>query len=168
MRRDFTRLRGEKFDKVIHRRNDERTNPSIASTSPEKGHHGSDEPEQGQARRARSRRHHQRAAGAERQPQHEGDSDILGVPGWSIEVKRVEKTDPADIRRWWGQAVSQALRDGGVLPALFYRQSRRDWRVLWPLSALMRLPDGTLWPAYEYAVEGTPEAWAAVVREAAK
>lgn len=98
--------------------------------------------------------------------QHEGDSDILGVPGWSIEVKRVEKTDPADIRRWWGQAVSQALRDGGVLPALFYRQSRRDWRVLWPLSALMRLPDGTLWPAYEYAVESTPEAWAAAVREA--
>ena len=48
--------------------------------------------------------------------QHEGDSDILGVPGWSIEVKRCEQAAPADIRRWWAQAVSQALQaDGWVL-----------------------------------------------------
>ena len=101
--------------------------------------------------------------------QHEGDSDILGVPGWCIEVKRCEKADPADIRRWWEQAVAQALQDDArPLPALFYRPSRRDWRVVWPLSAAITVPFGVLWPAHEYAVESTPQAWASVVREVAR
>lgn len=102
--------------------------------------------------------------------QHGGDSDILGVPGWCIEVKRCERATPADIRRWWEQAVAQMLRDGDsdvLNPALFYRQSRRDWRVLWPLSAAITVPFGVMWPAHDYAVESTPEAWAAVVREMA-
>lgn len=103
--------------------------------------------------------------------QHEGDSDILGVPGWCIEVKRCEKAAPADIRRWWEQAVAQHLRCGEpdvLFPALFYRQNRMGWRVVWPLSAAITVPDGVIWPAHEYAVESTLEAWAAVAREAAR
>ena len=99
--------------------------------------------------------------------QREGDSDILGVPGWSIEVKRCEKADPADIRRWWAQAVAQALATSEcVLPALFYRPSRRDWRVVWPASAL--LAGDTAWLDYEQTAESSPEVWASVVREVAR
>ena len=93
--------------------------------------------------------------------QHAGDSDILGVPGWSLEVKRQDK--PL-IRQWWAQTVEQA-EEASLLPALFYRLPRRSWRVLWPLSCVMvqqRSPD---WLAVEYAADTTPEAWAAVVRE---
>lgn len=99
--------------------------------------------------------------------QHEGDSDILGVPGWSIEVKRCERATPADIRRWWEQAVEQAIRDRSQ-PALFYRQSRRGWRVLWPVSVTLGAPQGWIWADIEFAVESAPEAWAAVVREGMK
>lgn len=96
--------------------------------------------------------------------QHDGDSDILGVPGWSIEVKRCEKAIPSDLRRWWEQACRQSVEIGGH-PALFYRQDRHRWRVIWPLSVVMGLPKGALWTYFEYAVESDPEAWAAVVRE---
>lgn len=92
--------------------------------------------------------------------QHAGDSDVVGVDGWVIEVKRCERATPADISRWWDQAVAQAQADNG-LPALFYRQNRRDWRVVWPLSVTIGAK--YQWQEYSYAVESSPAAWAAVV-----
>ncbi len=95
--------------------------------------------------------------------QHEGDSDILGVPGWVIEVKRRRQAARGDIRQWWHQAEAQARKAGeGLLPVLFYRLDRHDWRVLWPLEAALGAKHQWGW---EYVVDSTPEAWAAVARE---
>lgn len=92
--------------------------------------------------------------------QHDGDSDILGVPGWCIEVKNC-----ADLRlgEWWRQAIDQA-RDGD-LPCLFYKLPRRGWRVAWPLSCLLTVQRAEYWRDIAYTADTTPEAWAAVVRE---
>jgi hypothetical protein len=40
--------------------------------------------------------------------QHDGDSDLMGVPGWSIEVKRHARATRADLASWWQQTVDQA------------------------------------------------------------
>ncbi len=93
--------------------------------------------------------------------QHAGDSDILGVPGWSLEVKR---QDRPLIRQWWAQTVEQA-EQASLLPALFYRLPRRPWRVMWPLSCVMVQQRSSDWMDVEFAADTTPEAWAAVVRE---
>ncbi len=100
-------------------------------------------------------------AASRRVRQHEGDSDILGVPGWSIEVKLWSRLETCLIGEAWKQACQQASADHAI-PALFYRANYRPWRVRWPLAALL----GADWPDDPlYAVDSTPEAWAAVVRE---
>ena len=63
--------------------------------------------------------------------QHDGDDDLVGVPGWSIEAKRYKAAPPALVAQWWGQAVEQSRRTN-ALPVLFYRADRADWRVVWP------------------------------------
>ncbi len=63
--------------------------------------------------------------------QHDGDSDLEGIPGWSIECKRYTSAGGALIADWWIQAVSQA-RLAGALPLLAYRLDRADWRAVWP------------------------------------
>lgn len=92
--------------------------------------------------------------------QHDGDSDILGVPGWCVEVKNC-----ADLRltEWWRQASEQA--QDGDLPCLFYKLPRRGWRVLWPLASLITMQRADYWRDIAWAADTTPEAWAAVVRE---
>jgi Holliday junction resolvase len=92
--------------------------------------------------------------------QHEGDSDILGVPGWTIEVKRYASASEATMRTWWEQAIAQT--PPGEIPCVWYRLDRRPWRVLWPLEAALGAKHQWGW---EYVVDSTPEAWAAVVRE---
>jgi hypothetical protein len=92
--------------------------------------------------------------------QHDGDSDLEGVPGWSVEVKRHATAPRADIRAWYAQAQRQAAADG-LLPVLFYRRDRDDWRAVWPLASMLGAQDGT-WVGYEWAAEGTVQAWAAV------
>jgi Holliday junction resolvase len=93
--------------------------------------------------------------------QHNGDSDIVGVPGWCIEVKRYANASEATMRSWWEQAAAQAASSGGI-PCVWYRLDRRPWRVLWPLEAALGAKHQWGW---EYVVDSTPEAWAAVVRE---
>ena len=92
--------------------------------------------------------------------QHDGDSDVLGVPGWAIEVKNC-----ADLRlaEWWRQACQQAT--GQDVPALWYKLPRKGWRVLWPLSCMLTMQRADGWMDIAYAADTTPEAWAAVVRE---
>jgi hypothetical protein len=58
-----------------------------------------------------------------------GGHDILGLPGWAIEVKRYGKVSQADLKGFWSQACEQARKDGGR-PALAYREDRQDWRVI--------------------------------------
>lgn len=58
-----------------------------------------------------------------------GGHDILGLPGWAIEVKRYSRVTQADLAGFWDQACEQARKDGGR-PALVYREDRQDWRVL--------------------------------------
>lgn len=96
--------------------------------------------------------------------QHDGDSDLEGVPGWSVEIKRRASASRGDIRAWWAQAVAQAQRTG-ALPVLLYRRDRDQWRAVWPVAVHLGLQTTEMWTGYEWTVEGTPEAWAAVVRE---
>lgn len=89
--------------------------------------------------------------------QHGWDSDLEGVPGWSVEVKRHRRATPAVIAEWWRQAALQAVRSGS-LPLLLYREDRSEWRARWPLSLVIAAPvDVADWTA-----DTTPEAWAAV------
>jgi len=69
--------------------------------------------------------------------QHQGDSDLEGLPGWSVEVKRHANTPPGKLAEWWAQTITQA-RDAQALPVLFYRADRAGWRCVWP--AALHLP----------------------------
>jgi hypothetical protein len=94
--------------------------------------------------------------------QHDGDSDLMGVPGWSIEVKRHARALRGDIALWWRQAVEQARAD--ERPVLFFRQNRDDWRAVWSLGAHL----GGEWSLYAMTVEGGAQAWAAAARDGAE
>jgi hypothetical protein len=87
--------------------------------------------------------------------QHDGDCDLEGVPGWSIEVKNHSKVTRSLIMGWWQQAVAQTPEL--LRPALFYKRAPGWWRVIWT-------PDRG-WTEWESLNEGEPEAWAAFVRE---
>lgn len=60
----------------------------------------------------------------------DGGHDILGLDGWALEVKRYSEVTPADLERFWNQAVEQARNDNSGAPALCYRQDRRPWRTV--------------------------------------
>lgn len=96
--------------------------------------------------------------------QHGGDSDLLGAPGWAVEVKRQKAAPRGLIGLWWRQTVEQAGW-GGCLPVLFFRADRDSWRAVWP--AAVRLVDqrADYWREYEWTVEGSVQCWAVVARE---
>lgn len=99
--------------------------------------------------------------------QHQGDSDLEGVPGWSVEVKRHATIGRADLDAFWLQAVRQCNYDGGHVPVLFFRRNRDQWRAVWPMAVQMQ-PDSlraVQWIGYEWTCEGSIDAWAAVARE---
>lgn len=95
---------------------------------------------------------------------HAGDSDLVGVPGWSVEVKRHKAAGRAEIAGWWRQTCAQA---GDLLPVLFYRLDRDSWRAVWPVAISLKVQHACHWSGYEYTAEGSVEAWAAVARDAA-
>lgn len=96
--------------------------------------------------------------------QHNGDSDLVGIPNWSLEVKRRKAAGRADIRAWWDQTVAQA---GALLPCLIYRLDRDQWRACWPLAIHLGVPRADYWRDYALTVESSLEGWAAAVRELA-
>lgn len=59
-----------------------------------------------------------------------GDADVVGLPGFHIEAKRVEKLNLE-------AAVAQSIRDAreGETPVVMHRKNRSDWLVT------LRLPD---------------------------
>jgi len=54
----------------------------------------------------------------------EGGYDLVGLPFLAIEIKFVEQLA---LNSWWAQTVEQTKP--GQHPVLFYRQSRKPWRV---------------------------------------
>ncbi|MCL4525200.1 MAG: hypothetical protein M1492_01650 [Gammaproteobacteria bacterium] len=58
-------------------------------------------------------------------------ADSLSIPGFTIEVKRQE----IPFRQaWWNQVNATRHHNGGVIPVLFYRQSRHPWTAVFDLS----------------------------------
>ena len=92
---------------------------------------------------------------------HAHDFDLEGIPGWAPEVKRHATASRADIRAWWVQAEAQA---GMLLPVLFYRANRGDWRAVWPLAVALSMQRADMWRGHEWTCETTVEAWATVAR----
>lgn len=93
-----------------------------------------------------------------------GDSDLVGIPGWAVEVKRHRQACPSLLAAWWEQTVMQAA---GQLPLLLYRLDRAAWRAVWPLAVSLRMQQAKHWREYEWTVEGSVAAWAAMARELA-
>lgn len=87
--------------------------------------------------------------------QHGGDSDLIGVPFCSLEVKNHATATRSQISTWWNQTCSQAAGNG--IPVLAYKRSRGWWRFVWPPNAACL--------DIAYAVEGDIEAFAVYVRE---
>ena len=59
-------------------------------------------------------------------------SDVLGVPGFAVEVKRYGKTTTDWYQSaWWTQACDAAERVNAI-PLLGYRYNRRPWRAVVP------------------------------------
>lgn len=94
--------------------------------------------------------------------QHGGDSDLEGVPGWSVEVKRHRTATRGDLARWWQQTTTQA---GELLPVLCYRTDRAEWRAVWPLAACLVQQRADYWRGYNWTADTSVEAWAAVARD---
>jgi hypothetical protein len=96
--------------------------------------------------------------------QHDGDSDLEGVPGWSIEVKRHKTALRAQIGAWWYQTIEQA-RKTHQRPVLLFRRDRDEWRAVWQLAITLQVQSASMWEGYAWTVESTVEAWCSVVRE---
>jgi hypothetical protein len=98
--------------------------------------------------------------------QLDGESDLEGVPGWCVEVKRHATATRSEIAEWWAQARDQARAEKSI-PVLFFRKDRDEWRAVWPSAALVGAGAGGDWPEYSWTVEGTIDVWAATAREVA-
>ena len=90
--------------------------------------------------------------------QREGDSDLEGLLGWSIEVKRAKESR---LPEWWRQTVAQAEKSRW-LPVLFYRLDGKSWRAVWPIAALAGLSGPT--DDLSLTAESSVEAWAVIYR----
>lgn len=95
--------------------------------------------------------------------QHQGDCDLEGLPGWSVECKRYRSAAPCEVAGWWAQAVRQAERDG-TWPVLFYRMDRQPWRCVWPADLhTQRRPVSGL---FTDALTGEPLTWWRMCKDA--
>jgi hypothetical protein len=81
----------------------------------------------------------------------------------AIEVKRSARAQPADLSRFWSQAVQQADR-ARLAPCLAYREDRQGWRVRLPLSAFWPA-SFPLWSSVDMTVDVSLSAFAALIRE---
>jgi Holliday junction resolvase len=59
-----------------------------------------------------------------------GGYDLLGIPGWALEIKRHERPS---LATWWLQAIAQA-EAAQLKPALAWRQSRKPWAIMLRLA----------------------------------
>jgi hypothetical protein len=91
-----------------------------------------------------------------------GDTDLVGVPGWAVEVKDHAKATLGDLRDWWSQACRQAQ---GNLPLLVYKRQRGEWRAVYPMCVYLHTQHADWWKDFDYTVETSLEAWATTARE---
>jgi hypothetical protein len=91
-----------------------------------------------------------------------GDTDLVGIPGWAVEVKDHAKATLGDVRDWWAQACNQAK---GNIPLLVYKRQRGEWRCVYPVAIHLCMQEADWWKDYSYTVETSMEGWAAVARE---
>lgn len=96
---------------------------------------------------------------ARRVRQHDGDDDLMGLPGWSIECKRYATATPALVAGWWAQAQRQAQATG-TKPVLLYRADRGAWTAVWPACLHLGGTDTaehlTATPSTWWAMAGQP------------
>jgi len=85
-----------------------------------------------------------------------GGHDLIGIPGWALEIKRQEKLS---INAWWQQALEQSERSG-LKPALAYRQSRKPWCFVVRLADIAENMKGQ-----PYTAETDIEGFCLIVRE---
>lgn len=90
-----------------------------------------------------------------------GGHDILGLKGWAPEVKRYATVLPADMQSFWEQATTQARNDQSR-PALFFREDRREWRVVLRASDITGSEHDD---SYEMSVEMSMPLFAKIVME---
>ena len=88
----------------------------------------------------------------------QGGADLLGLPGWVVEVKRAAR---ARLSEWWLQTCTQA-EASGQRPALFYRLNRQPWHVV---IALRHVAAGFESAPLTLRLETDVEVFAALVRE---
>lgn len=98
------------------------------------------------------------------QASNEGGADIVGVPSWSLEVKRAK----AYSNKWFEQATNQAIdatkaqsEFERINPVLLYRLDRQQWKAeLLARDVIPELADN-----YELRVTMPVEGWIEIVRE---
>ena len=92
-----------------------------------------------------------------------GGHDLLGCPGYAIEVKRRRAVSQADLKNWWDQSVKQALKVN-LLPCLWFRADRSDWKVAIPDVYAHK---NNLFPIEDFNIASvmSTELWAAIMRE---
>jgi len=65
--------------------------------------------------------------------QHDGDSDLEGIPGWSVEVKNVSRPTLGMVAQWVSQAQEQA---NGLRWVLVYKRQPGQWRAVWEMEGI--------------------------------
>tara|TARA_R110000803_G_scaffold12616_3_gene36180 strand:+ start:1170 stop:1568 length:399 start_codon:yes stop_codon:yes gene_type:complete len=58
----------------------------------------------------------------------DGGHDLLGIPGWAVECKRYAKITPYDLKKFWEQTVSQAIKVS-AWPCLITKEDRKPVQV---------------------------------------
>ena len=94
--------------------------------------------------------------------QYAGDSDLEGLPAWSVECKRHGNPSPAFV--WgvfWPQAVAQA-QASNALPLLAYRADRGLWTFVWPSD--LHTGVQPIRTDYPHVLLAPPETWWAMTR----
>lgn len=91
---------------------------------------------------------------------HEGESDITGLEGFSVEVKR--QATPS-VLTWWKQTVYQAAETGDT-PVLFYRLPRRSWKAVISLHPFLDEHEYAAIADYDMTIEMSLPAFAEIYR----
>lgn len=97
--------------------------------------------------------------------QHDGDSDLEGIPNWSIEVKRYASATRSAMAGWWAQCCKQAATTDQH-PLLLYRlDGQRHWVAVWSASVINpALKEGM--DDLDRAIMSSPQMWFDLTRPA--
>jgi len=95
-----------------------------------------------------------------------GGHDLISPNGYmpyAIEVKRRKAITQSDIKNWWDQTVRQANKVD-LLPCLWFRQDRADWKVAIPCPYSS---EKNFFSVEDVNIASiiSPELWAAIARE---